>query len=262
MTKRKILMLAMSICMVAILAVGGTLAYFTDVDTADNVFTLGNVDIAIEEEFDPEGPLMPDEENKTDKIVNVTNTGSLPAYVRIHYAIPSVLVDQDINSYNDILHVNFSRASVAAGLWSWLPEYAEGKQGWENNGRDVNNVYNIEIDGVDHTVWVVTYTTALEAGATTAEPAFYAVYMDKYTEATDNGETLTYSKPVFTDSSRTEVVEGKVMEYTVAKEDVNEALVEMTLKVVAEGTQVDSFDDAYDALNTAFGVPGSYNPFN
>ena len=29
MTKRKILLLAMSLCMVAILAVGGTLAYFT-----------------------------------------------------------------------------------------------------------------------------------------------------------------------------------------------------------------------------------------
>ena len=29
--------------------------------------------------------------------------------------------------------------------------------------------------------------------------------------------------------------------------------------VVAEGTQAAGFEDAYSALNTAFGVPGSYN---
>ena len=33
MSKRKILSLALTLCMVAILAVGGTLAYFQDTDT-------------------------------------------------------------------------------------------------------------------------------------------------------------------------------------------------------------------------------------
>ena len=31
--------------------------------------------------------------------------------------------------------------------------------------------------------------------------------------------------------------------------------------VVAEGGQVDGFTDPYEALNTQFGVPGTYNPF-
>ena len=31
--------------------------------------------------------------------------------------------------------------------------------------------------------------------------------------------------------------------------------------VVAEGGQIAGFEDAYTALNTQFGVPGTYNPF-
>ena len=50
MSKRKILLLALSACMVAILAVGGTLAYFTDVsDVKRNVFTVGDVEIELTE---------------------------------------------------------------------------------------------------------------------------------------------------------------------------------------------------------------------
>ena len=56
MTKRKILLLAMALCMVAILAVGGTLAYFTAEDSADNVFTMGYVDIELEETFEQSWP--------------------------------------------------------------------------------------------------------------------------------------------------------------------------------------------------------------
>ena len=45
MTKKKILVLALTIAMVAILAVGGSLAYLTDTDSAKNTFTVGNVKI-------------------------------------------------------------------------------------------------------------------------------------------------------------------------------------------------------------------------
>jgi len=49
MSKRKILALALTVAMIAILAVGGTLAYFTDTEEATNVFTMGNVDITLDE---------------------------------------------------------------------------------------------------------------------------------------------------------------------------------------------------------------------
>ena len=54
MSKRKILALASAVCMVAILAIGGTLAYFTDKDEATNTFTTGKVDITLNVEFDKE----------------------------------------------------------------------------------------------------------------------------------------------------------------------------------------------------------------
>ena len=47
MTKKKILVLALTIAMVAILAVGGSLAYLTDKESKTNVFTVGNVQIEL-----------------------------------------------------------------------------------------------------------------------------------------------------------------------------------------------------------------------
>lgn len=257
--KKKIISICLVVCLLAV-AVAGTFAYFTDTDEAENVFTLGNVDIEIDENFQPDGTLMPDEENKTTKEVFVKNTGSEKAYIRVQYAIPSALVDPEIDSYNDILHVNMTKASIAAGEWSWLPEYAEGKTGWVDNGLANNNTYTTTIDGVEHTVWVVTYTTAVEAGDTTATPAISSVYMDKFVEATqnDNG-SITYSKPNFTTGARDPEVADGMMKYTVSKD--NAGKLTTSILVVAEATQVDSFDDAYEALNTAFGEPGSYNPF-
>lgn len=49
MKKRKMLLLALAVSMVAILAVGGTLAYFTDTDTAKNTFVVGNIKIKLNE---------------------------------------------------------------------------------------------------------------------------------------------------------------------------------------------------------------------
>lgn len=45
MKKRRILAIAMSLVIVAILAIGATLAYFTDTDEETNTFTVGNVKI-------------------------------------------------------------------------------------------------------------------------------------------------------------------------------------------------------------------------
>ena len=87
MNKKKILVLAVSVCLVAILAIGGTLAYFTDTDAKTNTFTVGNVDITLTEpnwegtgsqdapEVYPGEPLAKDP--------TVENTGSNPCFVRI-----------------------------------------------------------------------------------------------------------------------------------------------------------------------------------
>ncbi len=47
MNKRRILAAAMALCIVAIIAVGATLAYLTDTKSAKNTFTVGNVHIEL-----------------------------------------------------------------------------------------------------------------------------------------------------------------------------------------------------------------------
>lgn len=81
--KKKILSIALVVAMVAVIA-AGSLAYFTDKDSKDNVFTVGNVDITLTE------PNW-DNEEKEDvyageplaKDPTVTNVGKNPCFVRI-----------------------------------------------------------------------------------------------------------------------------------------------------------------------------------
>ena len=50
MKKKSILMAAIAVMLVAVLVVGGTLAYFTDTKSATNTFTVGNVGIELLEQ--------------------------------------------------------------------------------------------------------------------------------------------------------------------------------------------------------------------
>lgn len=55
MKKKKILTIALSLCLAAVIAVGATLAYFTDnTKTKTNVVTTGNVKIQLNDTSDPE----------------------------------------------------------------------------------------------------------------------------------------------------------------------------------------------------------------
>lgn len=90
--KKKILAVALAASM-AVLAVGGSsLAYFTDTDSADNVFTVGNIDVVLTEpHWDAEGEkeaenMYPGEPVAKDP--TVTNTGANPAVVRIKVTLP------------------------------------------------------------------------------------------------------------------------------------------------------------------------------
>ena len=87
MNKRKILLLAALLVMVAILGVGGTLAYFTADETVANTFTVGNVKIELTE---PKWEETGKEEAKDvypgqvlPKDPTVKNVGANPCYVRV-----------------------------------------------------------------------------------------------------------------------------------------------------------------------------------
>ena len=72
--KKKTLMI-ISIAAVMVLAVGGILAYLTDTASVTNVFTVGNVEIALDEaDVDEDGNLLKDDGTVTDKIDEAART--------------------------------------------------------------------------------------------------------------------------------------------------------------------------------------------
>ena len=235
--KKKILAFAMVFALAAVAVVGGSLAYFTDTDAKDNTFTTGNVDIELIENFGDNNPDTPEKllpatgsaqagtlKNGVTKEVSVKNTGSEDAYVRVHIAIPNVL-DNGSDTFDagkNVLHFNFAKDSIGEGKWDWSKTSGTPYE-------DDWNYYETSINNVKYNVYVVTYGTALKTGEVTPEKAMHQVYLD-----------------------------SKVTNADVEK--INETLDKIwKILVVAVGTQAAGFEDAYSALNTAFGVPGSYN---
>lgn len=97
--KKKLVLLSTAVILVAMMVVGGTLAYFTADDAATNVFTVGNVKIDLTEplwEANLDGnemleniyPGMP-----ITKDPMVTNIGDNPAFVRVKVEIPTFSPD-------------------------------------------------------------------------------------------------------------------------------------------------------------------------
>lgn len=227
MNKKKIALLALSVCMIAILAVGGSLAYLTDKDSQVNVFTTGDVYIDLVEEFVQNSKLLPGID--VPKAVSITNTGTEEAYVRVHIAIPAILDSGDEDNpqyaaYNNTLHFNMSKASIADGQWNWNKD-KNGANYPENGGNW--NCYNATVEGVAYNVYVATYETALTSGASTATEAMYKVFLDKKV----------------TNQMQREILE------VLGDEGIK-------ILVAAEGCQKAGFENAYDALNEQFGVPG------
>lgn len=231
--KKKILALCLVVALAATAVIGGTLAYFTDTDAQVNTFTTGNVAIDVWEDFgDNSGieKLLPAVgsaqagtlENGVNKEVFVTNTGSEEAYVRVHIAIPAVLDNGDptFDAGKNVLHFNYEDTTLGADKWDWSKTAGAPFDGdW--------NYYTTKIDGKDYNVYVVTYGAALAKGESTVD-AIHQVYLDS----------------------------------KVTNEDITKIKAELGeqwhIYVAAEGTQATGFDDAYTALNTAFGTPGNY----
>lgn len=235
--KKKILALSFVAVFAAVALISGTLAYFTDTDAKDNVFVSGNVEIELIENFGDNDALTPEKllpatgsaqagtlENGIVKEVSVKNIGSEDAFVRVHIAIPKILDsgNPEFDAGNNVLHFNFSGDSLGEDLWDWTTSAGAPYTGlpW--------NYYETVIDDIDYNVYVVTYGTALASGAETLEKAMTQVYLDSRVTNEDMAAIM---------------------------ETLGE---NWQIKVLSEGVQAAGFADAYEALNTAFGVPGSY----
>lgn len=154
--KKKSKVLLMALCAVLLVAttIMGTIAYLTAEDTVVNTFTVGQVDIELDEsEVNPDGTIVDDDgddvaDNRVkendyhlipgqsyvkDPTVTVTK-GSEESYVRMLVTL---------NNYSDLLNIYGSE---------FLPQYF--------------------VEGWDNTVWVSTEDIAVDAEADTATYEF------------------------------------------------------------------------------------------
>ena len=217
MSMKKKALAAASYVMVAALAIGGTVAYLQDQESAMNVLTVGDaVDIAINEyqrnddasaleDFEQGKALypivgsaqgekdnfgMPVAKNYGDKIVTIENTGDADAYVRVFVAKPLALADLaddgDDNTTDDALHMNFGNRVDLEGDY----DSAYGDD-WKNNwGWDYNvDVFEAEIKGEKYEV--CTYVTQKKLPAHTESTAVIAgVYLDASIDYDDGVYTM------------------------------------------------------------------------
>lgn len=85
MKKKTIVSLSLIVALIAIIA-GGTYAYFTDTtDKKENVFTVGNVDIELEEKWEEPGTVVPGK--SYEKSPWIENKGANDAWVRMRVTV-------------------------------------------------------------------------------------------------------------------------------------------------------------------------------
>ena len=201
---KKICLMALSLVLVAALSIGGTLAYLTDRDNETNVFTVGNVDIELNEDFEQGAELLPGK--YIDKVPTIENVGSNDAWVWMTFAIPSALDNwnqgggQD-GSYKNIIHWNplgathegyVTEARVAKAIEDGYLTAGTTVEGilTANTTWDVLNnklEYQQEINGMMYNVYVLQYNKALTPGEETL-PTLYNVYMDAQIDIDPEGD--------------------------------------------------------------------------
>lgn len=254
--KKKITTIFLCAALFAIVAVGASLAYFTDTDSANNTFTTANVKIDLIEkqrndagtaleDFENDKVLMPivgsaqgekdvfgmaTAENYVDKIVTVKNL-AVDAYVRVYYAIPSVL-DTIGDASQNIIHVNDGNKFVAAG-----------------NKTDVNAINadytaymgketylaTASIESVSYNVYYRDYNKVLSKNEETGAAFIVGLYMDK--DVDFNGTNYT--------------IDGQTISFDFSKG--------VTIHVYAVGVQAAGFDSCAAAVTGAFGA--DFNPW-
>ncbi len=248
--KKKILSIALVVCLLATALVSGTLAYFTDTEDEINVFTLGNVVIdLVEEQRNDDGTALevfkddkvllpivgsaqgekeivggyalPTAANWVDKIVTVDNEGTQDAYVRVLFAFPDKMDDAQ---------------SAAEMMLHWNCDGEEDEGTWTRRGGTVK--ITLDEDEI-YNIYEFVYEPVLKVGETTKSPAMLGVYIDSRVNATvdDNG-AITYSMV----NGRGETVSAKYEKGEAPK-----------LYVLAQGVQEAGFKNADEALTAGFG---------
>lgn len=214
--KKKIIALCLIVALAATAVIGGTLAYFTDTDEATNTFTMGNVQIDLQETFDAQNAVLrpgSQSTNKIEKKVWIENVGSENAYVWYEWYIPSELDSTDGSTgTNNVLHVNSNGSTwdKYRGNSAYWPEgQTEAlplEQTWDHDpetelGLSVGPegyIRTEEVDGILYNVYLVLYHGVLAPTASTTV-AMNGAYLDSKVDYdavngyyTINGDEIDY----------------------------------------------------------------------
>ena len=146
--KKKIITLCLVIAMLSVAVIGGTLAYFTDVDRATNEFTVGNVSIDLYETVDHKDASGTQDKSGAIKVDNKENPATLEKIgedtdkafaVTYGAAMPGDVLTKVVTVENDgtedayvavaIKQLNYGRSGVE-GTYNFnalIDDYYEGK---------------------------------------------------------------------------------------------------------------------------------------
>lgn len=263
--KKKITALCLCAALLAVAVVGASLAYFTDTDSRDNVFTTGSVKIElIEKQRNGEGGLedfvdgkillpivgsaqdekdelgLSTAKNYVDKIVTVKNL-AVDAYVRVYMAIPSALFNLEDETHN-VLHVNQLGKETFVGLDGTT------QNKWDKWSDMAQVGTYTDADGVEYVVVCTTYTDVLTKDEIAGCAAFVGVYLDKGVDCREIKKDDGTVETVYTIKIDNEEMP---IDYDLSKG--------VTLPVFAVGVQADGFTSADEAIEAAFGA--NYNPW-
>ena len=202
--KKSTLMLCICLLLSVALGVGGTLAYLTDTDAEINVFTMGDVDIDLTEDFQQGSTLIPGVDIEKKPVI--TNTGDNDAWVWMTWSIPAALDNWNPGngqegSNKNIIHWNITGSTHEGSVTidrvnkalqdGILPEGTTYEEiVGQNKTWDVLNnklEQKVTIDGVEYNTYVMLYNKELEPGETTL-PSAYKVFMDPHVDINPEGD--------------------------------------------------------------------------
>ena len=235
--KKKIL----ALCLVVVLAVtavtGATLAYFTDKDSATNVMTTGNVNILQNEkktdgsDFVDDVPLMPMVDKRAEGEDFVVNGYYNTNVKNVVDKIVTVTNEAEAGAENQDAYVRTILAfetnvvyNADGSVYGDAHDVYIGVLGDFTYLKDGDDFVKIEVDGVEYVLAYKVYDAALAPAATT-EPSLKQLFL----APTANNEVM----DLFGE--------------------------EYTILALSQGTQVAGFNNAADALDTAFGEINAAN---
>ncbi len=209
---------------VSLVAVTGTLAYFTDQVQADGVIASGNLSI-YQHEYERikdangiyTGQLQPYTQGQmlfpgsdVDKIVQIENAGKNTAYVRTFVAVPAYYTASGTStSWISLLR------NEAATNWQWSEA----------------PIPNVRIDGATYDVYYATNTAPLAPGETT-EASMLGFHVSEQVDYDGHQYTITLES-------------GEVVPLVKGQE--------FTMLITSEASQAIVFEDAFEALNVSYG---------